>query len=243
MATSTLTSTIYAPLIPMLSSRFAASVQAIDITVTVYAIFQALSPALFASLADSFGRRPVLLFLIALYAIASLGLTLNQHNHGALLGLRALQSIGGSATVPIAYGIVADVAVLSERGRMLGPMLATCNAISTVGPIVGGVVAMSTGRATWGFFALLVLALLLFVLAGFTLPETARGIVGNGSEQAHGMWQTWDVVFRQSRREERRRGEKENKGKDDVPTEANEADRQPWRPSTIFASLRINFFP
>ena len=33
---------------------------------------------------------------------------------------------------------------VSERGKMLGPMLSTCNAISAVGPVIGGTVALST---------------------------------------------------------------------------------------------------
>ncbi|KAH6630885.1 major facilitator superfamily domain-containing protein [Chaetomium sp. MPI-SDFR-AT-0129] len=130
---STLTATIYFPLIPTLAAYFSGSsntktttIQSINLTVTAYAIAQALSPALFASLADlpTLGRRPVLLGLIALYALASLGLGLtfhldspnnegtatngNEKRYTALLTLRILQSIAGSPTPALAYGIVAD---------------------------------------------------------------------------------------------------------------------------------------
>lgn len=95
MILSTLTATAYFPLIPMLSVHFSASIQAINLTVTVYAICQAISPAFFASLADAFGRRPVLLGLISLYAAASLGLTLSRRSYVALIICRAIQSLGG----------------------------------------------------------------------------------------------------------------------------------------------------
>ncbi|KAJ0109110.1 hypothetical protein J7T55_002302 [Diaporthe amygdali] len=188
---STLTATIYFPLIPMLSAHFSVSIQAINLTVTLYAVCQAISPPLFASLADCYGRRPVLLLLIGIYACASLGLALNRSSYGLLLGMRAVQSIGGSATPAIAYGIVADVAVVSERGRMLGPMLSFCNGISAVGPVIGGAVAQSTGAYVWVFLALLAVAVVCFLLTGFTLPETARAIVGNGSRPAHGLSKMW----------------------------------------------------
>lgn len=188
---STLTATIYFPLIPMLSSRFSVSIQAINLTVTLYAACQAISPPLFASLADCYGRRPVLLLLIGIYTCASLGLFLNRDSYGLLLGMRAVQSIGGSATPAIAYGIVADVAVVSERGRMLGPMLSFCNGISAIGPVVGGAVAQSTGAHVWVFFALLAVAVVCFLLTGFTLPETARAVVGDGSRPAHGLSRMW----------------------------------------------------
>lgn len=91
MVLSTISATIYFPLIPMLSREFASSIQDINLTVTVYAVCQAVAPALFAPLADSHGRRPVLLFLVALYACASLGLALNKGNYATLAVLRALQ--------------------------------------------------------------------------------------------------------------------------------------------------------
>lgn len=236
---STLTATIYFPLIPMLSTRFSVSIQAINLTVTVYAICQAISPAFFASLADASGRRPVLLGLISLYACASLGLALNRDCYAALVALRALQSIGGSATPPIAYGIVADVAVVSERGKMLGPMLSTCNAISAVGPVIGGAVALSTGGYTWVFLALLIIAVICLLLAGFTLPETARNVVGNGTKPAHGVWRTWWSFFRGKEQQWR------------VESEANDATEKPlqvdgkptWRLLGAFASFRIILYP
>lgn len=184
---STLTATIYFPLIPMLSSHFSVSIQAINLTVTLYAVCQAISPPVFASLADCYGRRPILLLLIGIYACASLGLALNRSSYGLLLGMRAVQSFGGSATPAIAYGIVADVAVVSERGRMLGPMLSFCNGISAIGAVVGGAVAQTTGAHVWVFLALLAVAVVCFLLTGFTLPETARTIVGDGSRPAHGL--------------------------------------------------------
>ncbi|ROV91697.1 hypothetical protein VMCG_09256 [Cytospora schulzeri] len=235
MLLSTLTATIYFPLIPMLSRHFSVSVQAINLTVTVYAVFQAISPTFFASLADSFGRRPVLLGLICIYSIASLGLALNKNSYAALIALRATQSIGGSATVPIAYGIVADVAPPAERGKMLGPMLSTCNAISAVGPIIGGAVALGTGEFEWVFLALLVIALALLAVAGFTLPETSRNVVGNGSKPAHGIWRTWWSVLRPRHKNDW--VEKKAEGR------FAEASKRPWKPMSLLDSLRIIFYP
>ncbi|KFX99301.1 hypothetical protein V490_01847 [Pseudogymnoascus sp. VKM F-3557] len=239
MLLSTLTATIYFPLIPLLSTHFSVPIQAINLTVTTYAIFQAISPAIFASLADAIGRRPVLLGLISLYSCASLGLALNKDIYAALVVLRALQSIGGSATPPIAYGIVADVAVVSERGKMLGPMLSTCNAISAVGPVIGGAVAMSTSGYKWAFLVLLIVAVMCFLLAGFTLPETARSVVGDGSRPANGVWRTWWSFLRvgdgQKCREERQAAA--------AGESRNYNEKSTWRVLSIFDSLRILLYP
>lgn len=236
---STLTATIYFPLIPMLSNHFSVSIQAINLTVTVYAICQAISPALFASLADASGRRPVLLGLISLYTCASLGLTLNRDSYAALVTLRALQSIGGSATPSIAYGIVADVAVVSERGKMLGPMLSTCNAISAVGPVIGGAVALGTRGHTWVFLALLIIAVICLLLAGFTLPETARNVVGNGTKPAHGVWRTWWSFLRGKEQQ----GRNESGANDATENSVQVDGKLTWRPLRAFTSLRIILYP
>jgi MFS family permease len=195
MILSTLTATIYFPLIPMLSNQLSVSVEAINLTVTVYVIFQAVSPAVFAAISDSFGRRPVLLGVILIYASATLGLVLNPYHYAVLVSLRALQSVGGSATPPLAYGIVSDVAATSQRGAMLGPMLSICNGISAVGPVIGGAVALGTSGVNWVFASLLIISLVCLLVAGCALPETARCIVGNGSISPKGVYRTWWSLF------------------------------------------------
>lgn len=237
MILSTLTATIYFPLIPTLSTHFHVSIQAINLTVTVYAICQAVSPVIFASLADSYGRRPALLALVLIYSMGSLGLVLNKDSYPALMALRAVQSIGGSAITPISYGIVADLMVTSERGKMLGPMMATCNAISAAGPVIGGAIALKTGGHTWVFVALLIIAVGCLMVVGFTIPETARIIAGNGSKPVHGIWRTWTEVIWGPKREKRRPSRRTGHA-----TEDHEARPSPsrWK---VFDAIRIIRYP
>ncbi|KAK7966808.1 uncharacterized protein PG986_001085 [Apiospora aurea] len=186
-----LTATIYFPLIELFSVQYASSVQGINLTITLYVVFQAVSPALFAPLSDSFGRRPVLLATFAVYGAAGLGLALNRASYAALLVLRGLQSLGGSTVLSLAYGVVADVVASAERGRMLGPLMAATNLGPCVGPLLGGVIAWETGRPDWCFWTLVVFGGTAFLLIGWTLPETNRAIVGNGRIAAQGIWRTW----------------------------------------------------
>jgi len=238
MILSTLTATIYFPLIPMLSDAFEVSIQNINLTVTVYAILQAVAPGVFASLADTTGRRPVLLWLVALYAVASLGLALNRGSYAVLIALRAIQSIGGSLIPAIGYGVAADVSMIAERGKMLGPMLSFCNGLSALGLVVARAVANFTGGYLWVFLALLILSVVSFVLVGFTMPEMARAVVGNGSGQARG-WRTWWSCLSSARKKQWR----------DVEGQATRASlggkkKKPKRwPLSVLASLRIILHP
>lgn len=78
---SPFTATIYLPLLPLLETRYHSSAQAINLTLTFYTVVQAVTPALFAPLSDSAGRRLVSLGTYLIYAVASLGLALNKDNY------------------------------------------------------------------------------------------------------------------------------------------------------------------
>jgi MFS family permease len=178
---SPLTATIYLPLLPLLATHFRTSAQAINLTITVYIIFQALAPLFLASTSDHFGRRPIYIATFALFSVASLGLALNKSSYAALLVLRAIQSLGASAVLSVNYGTVADVCVPAKRGKMLGPVLAAGNLGTCVGPIVGGWIAQKSGGFRWAFWALVIFGGLMLTALVVLLPETARNVVGNGS--------------------------------------------------------------
>lgn len=186
--TSPLTATIYFPLLPLLRAYFRTSAQAINLTITLYIVFQALSPAIFGPLSDSLGRRPVYLFTLALYTVANLGLALNKHSYGVLLGLRTLQSLGASAAFAVSYGVVADVCLPAERGSMVGPISMVLNLGACVGPVIGGLVAFTSGSYEWVFWALVVVGGILLLGVGVFLPETARNVVGNGTARTQQRW-------------------------------------------------------
>ena len=191
MLASPLTATIYLPLLPLLATHFHVSIQAINLTITLYIIFQAISPLLFATASDSFGRRPILLLTYAVYTAASLGLALNKKSYAALLVLRAVQSLGASAVLAIAYGVIADVCPPAERGGMQGPTLGAANLAVCLGPVIGGLVGLGSGSYEWVFWALVIFGGSVFVFVGFGLPETARSIVGNGDVKATGWGESW----------------------------------------------------
>ena len=181
--TSPLTATIYFPLLPLLRSHYDTSSQAVNLTITIYIIFQALSPLFFATISDTVGRRPIYLLTLTLYILANLGLALEQRSYAALLVLRAVQSLGASAAFAVSYGIVADICVPSERGKILGPVSASQNLGTCIGPIVGGCVAWKSGGYVWVFWFLFIVGVVLLVAVGGLLPETARNVVDNGRVQ------------------------------------------------------------
>lgn len=217
---SSLTANIYLPLILLLAEQYHTSAQAINLTITVYVIFQGISASFWSPLSDAFGRRPVFIVTFGLYTAASLGLAFSKDSYTALILLRATQSIGGSSVLSIAYGVVADLVTSAERGSMLGPMLASGNLGPCIGPIIGGGVVM-TGQPAWCFWALVIFGGIALTLILWTLPETRRTIVGNGSVPALGIWRTWWSLMVDWRRNRQPKGQEDSEKGSTIPTSAD----------------------
>ncbi|KAK8108258.1 uncharacterized protein PG998_010271 [Apiospora kogelbergensis] len=151
---SPLTANIYLPLLPLLQDQYHATAQAINLTITLYVVVQAVIPIFFAPTADQYGRRLVSLASLLVYTVGSIGLAINDaagRRYPALLLLRALQAFGSSACATTIWGVTSDVCIPIERGAMIGPVLSISNLGVVLGPVVGGLVGWRTGHATWIF--------------------------------------------------------------------------------------------
>ena len=176
---SPLSSNLYFPALTAISRDLHTSLSKVNITVTSYMIVSAFAPMIFCSVADQLGRRPVYIFMFLTYSLACLGLAL-QRSYPALLILRMLQSVGGSATLGLGYGIVGDLVESSDRGTFIGILCAGPNVAPTVGPMLGGLITQMAGwQWTFGFLASFGCLTLLSIVV--VLPETARNVVGDGS--------------------------------------------------------------
>ncbi|KAL3463705.1 major facilitator superfamily domain-containing protein [Aspergillus heterothallicus] len=178
---SPLPANIYFPAIPTLTTVFNRSIGDINLTVTIYLIFQGVGPMLWGPLADRWGRRPLYLICLSILTASCIGLALCPRSaYWLLLLLRALQAGGCASTIALGAGVIGDIAVAEERGGFfgmfnLGPMLAPC-----IGPALGGALSDHMGwRSIFWFLAICSGCCLLLILA--CLPETLRALVGNGS--------------------------------------------------------------
>lgn len=183
---SPLSANIYLPLLPLLQAQYRSSAQAINLTLTLYVVIQAVMPAFFAPAADAHGRRLISIITYVIFTAASLGLAINDisgsRSYVALILLRAVSALGVSACASITYGVVSDVCIPAQRGTMVGPAISAANVGTVLGPVVGGLIAWRTGSGAWVFFALAIFGATSLLLMIFLLPETARSVVGDGSE-------------------------------------------------------------
>lgn len=80
----------------------------INLSITVYMVFQGVSPTFWGTIADSYGRRPVLLITMTIYCGACVGLALSP-NYAALMVFRMLQAFGSSSVIAVSAGVLSDI--------------------------------------------------------------------------------------------------------------------------------------
>lgn len=178
---SPFTANIYLPAIDTISRALNVSVTKVNLTITTYMIFQAISPTFISAIADSHGRRPGYVIGFGVYMIANLGLGLNN-SYAGLLVLRCLQSAGSSGLVTLAYGTIADVITSAERGKYIAITSLASILAPSIAPILGGALAQNLGWHSI-FWALLIGSVIYFIPLALFFPETGRQLVGDGSIQ------------------------------------------------------------
>ncbi|MCS0496417.1 multidrug effflux MFS transporter [Ancylobacter sp. MQZ15Z-1] len=142
----------------------------IQLVITAYLLGFGAAQIIYGTLADRYGRRPVLLFGLSLYTVASLGAVF-AGTFETMLTVRILQGVGAAAIRILAITIVRDCYAGRQMARVMSLVFIVFLAVPIVAPSVGQLIVLF---APWrGIF--LVLCLMGAVLITWTLlrlPET-----------------------------------------------------------------------
>jgi len=117
-----------------------ASLRGFDIfpwVVSAYLLAATVSIPIYGKLADLFGRKPVLLFGLALFSLGSI-LSGTSMSMGQLIAMRTIQGLGAGAVGPIVLTMLGDLFTLHERAQVQGLFSAVWGVSSVGGPIIGG---------------------------------------------------------------------------------------------------------
>ncbi|KAJ7762782.1 iron permease [Mycena maculata] len=105
------------------------------------------------SLADAFGRRPIMLLCIAFFAVGS-ALAGSAQNMNMMIAARTIQGIGGGGIINLSEILTADLVPLAERGLYQGMLGLVWSFASSIGPPIGGALANRGHKAWRGLFFL-----------------------------------------------------------------------------------------
>lgn len=107
---------------------------------SIYLLAQAVSVPVYAKLADTIGRKPIMLVGIGLFLVGSI-LCGVAWDMTSLIVFRAVQGLGAGAVMPVSITITGDLYTVRERPRVQGYIASVWAASSVIGPTLGGVFA------------------------------------------------------------------------------------------------------
>jgi DHA1 family bicyclomycin/chloramphenicol resistance-like MFS transporter len=170
MALSTLSTNMYLASFPSLGSDLGATPAQVKLTLSVFLIGVAAGQLVIGPLSDRYGRRPLLLAGLALYAIAS-ALCALAANIEWMLGIRVAQAIGACTGAVLSRAVARDLFqgdALTKTLAFMTTMMAVAPGFS---PLLGGLVETWAGwRAT--FWLLAAIGLFATLVVWLRLPET-----------------------------------------------------------------------
>lgn len=162
---------VLSPALPALGRDFNVQLGDLAWVFTLYLLVTVLSIALSSTLADRYGRRPIYLACLALFAAGSI-VAITAPSYTIFLLARAIQALGAGGIFPVATATIGDVVPVARRGAALGVVAATWGLAAVIGPSVGGLITHFVSWR-WIFAANLPLAAVVFALALVEVPADA----------------------------------------------------------------------
>jgi DHA1 family bicyclomycin/chloramphenicol resistance-like MFS transporter len=139
-------------------------------TLSAYLFGFAVMNLFHGALSDSFGRRPVILWGIAVFTLASAGCALAEHI-GTLVFWRAVQGMSAGAGIVVSRAVIRDMFPPADAQRVMSQVTIYFGVAPAVAPMVGGFLFI---HADWHaiFWFLVAVGALLWLANWRLLPET-----------------------------------------------------------------------
>ncbi len=159
------------PAFRVMGEEFRVSPAAMQQTISIYLAVYAVMALFHGPLSDAFGRRRVIIFFTALFAVASLGCALAP-SFPMLLAFRALQGVAAGGGLIVGRAIIRDRFAGPDAQRLMSQVTLIFGIAPAAAPVIGGWLLAVSGnwRPLFGFLCLF--SLLLTGWCVWQLPET-----------------------------------------------------------------------
>jgi EmrB/QacA subfamily drug resistance transporter len=136
---------------------------------SVYLLVQAVTVPVYSKLADTIGRKPVMLIGIGLFLLGSI-LCGFAWSMPSLIAFRVVQGLGAGAVAPMSITIAGDIYTVHERAKAQGYLASVWGIASVVGPTLGGVFSEFVSWR-WIFYVNVPLSILAAIMIARALHE------------------------------------------------------------------------
>ncbi len=181
----------YIPAFSGIAQSIGATPAEMQQTLSAYLFGFAFMNLFHGALSDSFGRRPVVLWGLAVFTIASLGCALSQ-NIAQLVLFRGLQGLSTGAGIVVSRAVIRDMFPPAEAQRVMSQVTIYFGVAPAIAPIVGGFLFVHAG---WHavFWFLVAVGVVLFVANYKLLPETLHATHRQPFHVRHLLRGYWDL--------------------------------------------------
>ena len=187
-----LSTDFYLPALPAIARALDTDSAGVQLTLSVYLLGFGAGQLLVGPLSDRFGRRPVMLWGMLVFVLASVVCALAD-SITTLVVARLLQAFGACAGPVLGRAVVRDIYGPAESARMLSHVSTATALAPLLAPLFGGwLTALWGWRAT--FVALTLYALVLMLAVWRLLQETNRHPDADAMRPAR-MWANYRTLL------------------------------------------------
>lgn len=170
ISSSAIAYNLFLPSMPDIGLVFGVSIFTVQSTLIAFLVAYALAQFFYGGVSDRFGRRPTLLWGLAIYVIASL-LCAYSTSITMLLLSRILQGVGAAGSIVMVRSIVRDLFDRKDSARALAIISTVMVFAPATAPAIGGYLHVHFGWQA-SFLALAILGTVLFIYCALRMAET-----------------------------------------------------------------------
>ena len=161
---------MYLPALPVIAQEFGVNAGSAQMTLSTYILGFAIGQLFYGPMADSIGRKPVILGGTLIFAAAAVACAL-ANTIDQLIAMRFLHGLAAAAASVVINALMRDVYPKEEFSRMMSFVMLVTTIAPLVAPMAGGAVLV---WFNWHaiFWILALLALLACVAISFFISET-----------------------------------------------------------------------
>lgn len=161
---------MYLPALPVISAQFGVPAGSAQMTLSTYILGFAVGQLLYGPMADSIGRKPVILGGTLVFAAAAVACALSQ-TIDQLIIMRFFHGLAAAAASVVINALMRDIYPKEEFSRMMSFVMLVTTIAPLAAPMVGGAVLVWFSWHTI-FWILAVAALLASTMIFFFISET-----------------------------------------------------------------------